>query len=128
MPVLAAHPLIRFEKAPTDPATILPLFETADKAVHTESIAARFSIPMTRVAVIGDSRGDGPHVAWAEKKGATRIGSMTKSSLTAFCTENRIAMDLTFGPTYTPGESPDEKIEMAFDYQDLIPFFEKNLL
>jgi hypothetical protein len=128
VPALAAHPLIRFDEAPTDPATILPLFETTDKAVHTEAIADRFCIPLSRIAVIGDSGGDGPHFAWASKTGATRIGSMTKSSLTAFCDDKEISFDLQFGRIYHPGEATDTKAEMIFDFQDLIPFFEEKLL
>jgi hypothetical protein len=128
VPALAAHPLIRFDKAATDPATILPLFEITDKAVHTEAVADRFSIPSPRVAVIGDSGGDGPHFAWASKSGAIRIGSMTKPSLTAFCDKNGISFDLQFGRIDPPGETPSKGAEMIFDFQDLIPFLEENLL
>ena len=126
--VLAAHPLVRFERAATDPETILPLFETVEKAVHTEAIARRFSIPFSRVAVMGDSGGDGPHFAWAATNGAIRIGSMTKSSLAVFCAEHRISFDRQFGRAYDPGEAPDPAGEMAFDFQALIPFFEERLL
>jgi hypothetical protein len=128
VPLLAAHPLIRFAAAPTDPETVFPLYETADKPVHTETVARRFSIPFSKVAVMGDSGGDGPHFAWAGEHGAIRIGSMTKSSLASFCQQEKIDISLRFGYCYGPGEKRNEDAEMRFDFQDLIPFFTDTLL
>jgi hypothetical protein len=125
---LAAHPLIRFAESAADPPVLLDLLEIADKPRHTEAVARRHSIPLSRVAVIGDSGGDGPHFAWAAASGAARIGSMTKSSLETFCRQENIDIDLRFGPSCTPGETRDEEAEMAVDFRALIPFLEKRLL
>jgi hypothetical protein len=128
VPLLAAHPLIRFAASPTDPETVLPLYETADKPVHTDAVARCFSIPLSRVAVMGDSGGDGPHFAWAGEKGAIRIGSMTKTSLADFCLQEKIDISLRFGYSYGPGETRNEDAEMRFDFQELIPYLSDKLL
>lgn len=127
VPVLAAHPMIRYAAARTDPKLVCKLLEITDKPVHTETVARRFSIPFSRIAVIGDSGGDGPHFAWAAEKGAARIGSMTKASLAAFCSREKIPIDLQFGISYAPGQTRDEAAEAAVDFRRLIPFLEKKL-
>jgi hypothetical protein len=125
---LAAHPLIRFDESAAEPAIVMDLVEIADKARHSEAVARRFSLPPSQVAVIGDSGGDGPHFAWAAANGAVRVGSMTKSSLDAFCRREKIAIDLRFGPAYGPGEVRDEDAEAGVDFRELIPFLERRLL
>ncbi len=128
VPLLAAHPLVRFAASPTDPETVLPLYETTDKSVHTDAVARRFSIPFSRIAVMGDSGGDGPHFSWAAENGAIRIGSMTKASLAGFCQREKIDISLRFGLSYKPGKERNEAEEMRFDFQDLIPYLSDNLL
>ena len=128
VPLLAAHRLIRFPPSATDPETVCSLSETTDKPVHTEAAARRFCIPFSRVAVIGDSGGDGPHFVWAAENGAMRIGSMTKASLEAFCRRSRVSIDRRFGVSYAPGEQRNPEAEMAFDFQDLVPDLADRLL
>jgi hypothetical protein len=125
---LAAHPMVRFDESAADPALVLELLEIADKPRHTGAIARRFSIPPAKVAVVGDSGGDGPHFAWAAAVGAVRVGSMTKPSLEAFCSREQVAIDLRFGPVYGPGEVRNEENESAVDFRELIPFLENRLL
>jgi hypothetical protein len=119
LPVLAAHPLIRFDQQASDPALVLPLFETADKAVHTAAVAHRYNIRPERIFLMGDSGGDGPHFEWGAKQGAHLIGSMTKPSLQQYCRDRGIRIDHTFGHTYAPGESKSRENEMSYSFMEI---------
>jgi len=121
VPVLSAHPMIRYPRAKTDPGVIYELHETADKGVHTQQEAQRTGIAPDRVIVMGDSGGDGPHFAWAARTGARRVGSMTKASLSSYCRGEKIGIDVHFGPVYAVGEKADSWREMQVDFRNLIP-------
>lgn len=127
VPVLSAHPMIRYPAAGTDPASILALHETSDKGTHTEATARRFDVPLERVIVMGDSGGDGPHFAWAARSGAFKIGSMIKASLDGFCREKGIRIDVRFGVSYGDGEKRDAARERAFDFMALSTVIERRL-
>jgi hypothetical protein len=116
LPVLAAHPLVRFDPLPSDPARILPLMETTDKAVHTAATAAQYAIDANSIFLMGDSGGDGPHFEWGARVGAHLIGSMTKPSLQRYCHDRGIVINHYVGHTYAPEEpiSPDKEMAGSF--------------
>jgi len=124
VPVLAAHPLIRYAPGPKDPAIVSELLEIDDKARYSAEAARRHGIEGSRVIVMGDSGGDGPHFAWASAVGAFKIGSMTKPSLSRYCREVKIGIDLRFGVNYEAGQERHPGREMAVDFMDLVPVIE----
>jgi hypothetical protein len=126
-PVLSAHPMVRFEPEAGPPEIILPLLETTDKGKNTQAIAERFNIPASKIIVIGDSGGDGPHFEWGARAGATLVGSMTKISLADYCRLHQIAIDHLFGHTYTPGEVVFSDKEQDYDFMALWDLIEKIL-
>jgi hypothetical protein len=128
VPVLAAHPMIRYLPEDTDPPTVLPLLETPDKGRHTESVAREAGVPFHRVGVMGDSGGDGPHFEWGARVGAYRIGSMTKTSLMRYCRDRGIPIHHQFGPGGADGEIPSRRAEMAVDFMGLTPILAECLL
>jgi hypothetical protein len=120
VPVLSANALVRFPPAASDPGDVLALFETSDKGKNTQAIVQKFAIPAARVVVMGDSGGDGPHFEWGRSAGAFTIGSMTKHSLSTYCRERGIAINLRFGVSYAAGEARDPEKEKQFDFMDLV--------
>jgi hypothetical protein len=127
LPVLSAHPLVRFPAAPTDPRQWLPLTATADKGRHTEQVAREHGIPFRRVVVMGDSGGDGPHMAWGAARGALLVGSMTKLSLETACRAAGIALHHRFGVTYAEGQPMDRQRELAVDFMGLTGLLQETL-
>ena len=127
LPVLSANPMFRYPAGDGDPPFILDLRETQDKGRNTAAVAAKMGIPAARVIVMGDSGGDGPHFEWAHQTGAFTIGSMTKSSLTAYCDKKGIHIGRRFGLVYGKGDTHDAKREMAIDFRDLIGTIEEVL-
>jgi hypothetical protein len=97
IPALSAHPVLRFGDLPSDPGLILDLLEIQDKPKNTAAALRSFGIRSSKIIVMGDSGGDGPHFEWGAKAGALLIGSMTKPSLAAFCKDRGIAIDVQFG-------------------------------
>ena len=124
VPVLSAHPMIRYPFGSKDPGHIYELLETTDKGRHTAAVAKRYAISAERVIVIGDSAGDGPHFSWAAGAGALKIGSMTKPSLTDYCQERQIGIDIHFGLRYESGEKRRPEEEMKFNFRELVPMIE----
>ncbi|MEJ2041084.1 MAG: hypothetical protein P8X55_19470 [Desulfosarcinaceae bacterium] len=124
IPVLAAHPLIRFGPLASDPAQILVLEETPDKAVHTAAIAARYRIAPRRIFIMGDSGGDGPHFEWGARAGAHLIGSMTKPSLQTYCAGKGIEIGNFVGHTYARNEAVSPDREMAYNFLGIRNFIE----
>ena len=118
-PALSANPMIGFAARPSDPPIGVELHEIGDKPTNTAAVQRRFHIPGDKVALLGDSGGDGPHFKWGAGQGATLIGSMTKPSLDGFCTENGLSMDLHFGLTYTSGTERRLEEEMQVDFMQL---------
>jgi 2-hydroxy-3-keto-5-methylthiopentenyl-1-phosphate phosphatase len=127
VPALSAHPLIRFQRRPSDPDLILDLFETVDKGRNTAAVMKRFSVPPERIILIGDSGGDGPHFEWGAKKGSAMISSMTKGSLYGYCSSRGIKIDVQFGLSYDQGGKRDPDKEMEVDFMALAPILEERL-
>jgi hypothetical protein len=127
VPVLSAHPMIRYPTRASDPAHIYELFETNDKAQNTRKHAQSLDLPTSKIILMGDSGGDGPHFEWGAESGAFLIGSMTKPSLDSFCREKDITINLRFGTDYAKDERRDQKKEMAVNFMDLTSEIEKCL-
>ena len=121
VPVLSAHPMIRYPGRHSDPARVLELFETRDKARNTNAIASTLGLESDKIILMGDSGGDGPHFEWGAQSGAYLIGSMTKPSLDGYCREKSIAINLRFGLDYSKEEKRDQIRETAINYMDLAP-------
>ncbi|MCU0559340.1 MAG: hypothetical protein MUD16_04025 [Desulfobacterales bacterium] len=120
VPVLSANALLRFPPAESDPTEIFELLETADKGKNTQTVVEQLSIPAAKIVVMGDSGGDGPHFEWGQRRGAFIIGSMTKHSLTSYCAQRGVAIQLRFGVSYAEGEGRSLENEKRFDFMDLV--------
>ena len=119
VPVISAHPLVRFSESSSDPRHIYDLFETGDKANNTETAIRSFGISSNKIILMGDSGGDGPHFNWGSKIGAFLIGSMTKASLDEYCSKKNIEIDLRFGIDRTRDDKRNVREEMQVDFMDL---------
>lgn len=124
VPVLSAHPMVRYPKDDADPRYIYDLFETMDKGKNTESAIRSFNIPSNKIIIMGDSGGDGPHFEWGAGSGAFLIGSMTKPSLKRYCEQKTLLINTQFGPSYADGEIKDIEKEMQVSFMDLAPIIE----
>jgi hypothetical protein len=127
VPVLSAHPMVRYAHRETDPLQVYDLFEIQDKSKNTRAEADRLNIPGEKIILVGDSGGDGPHFDWGAGIGAHLIGSMTKPSLEKYCQTQGVDIDLRFGLSYTEGDKKDPKHEMQTDFRDLSSLIEKFL-
>lgn len=119
LPVLSAHPMTRYEASPGDPAEIYPLLEVTDKSVHTAAVAAKYNISASRIIIMGDSGGDGPHFEWGAQAGAVLIASMAKPSLIRYCKKRHITISHFFGNTYVPMETVSSEKELIYNFNDL---------
>ena len=119
VPVLSAHPMIRYPKCTTDPAHVYELFEIQDKGKNTEELVSSLGIQSDKIILMGDSGGDGPHFEWGSTSGAFLISSMTKPSLDSYCREKDITINLRFGRDYSKDERRDRKKEMAVNFMEL---------
>ena len=119
VPVLSAHPMIRYPELKSDPIQVHELFETRDKARNTETVARSLGIQAEKIILMGDSGGDGPHFEWGAESSAFLIGSMTKVSLDSYCREKGIVINLRFGLDYSKGEKKDQKNELDVNFMDL---------
>jgi 2-hydroxy-3-keto-5-methylthiopentenyl-1-phosphate phosphatase len=124
IPIISAHPMIRYPLGESDPQHIYELAETRDKGQNTEKAARLLEIPSEKTIVMGDSGGDGPHFAWGAARGSFLIGSMTKPSLERYCRENNIGINLRFGLDYSLSERRDPQKELQVNFMDLIPVIE----
>ncbi len=115
---LSAHPFISYPPAPTDPPIRRPLLEIEDKATNTEAVAEAFGIPSSRIIIMGDSGGDGPHFQWGNRMDALLIASRPKASLERFCKERGIAIHHRIGSADEPEKA---------DFKELIPVIENYL-
>ena len=127
VPVLSAHPLIRYSEKNSDPSVIYELLETRDKGRNTGAVASSEGFRTDKIILMGDSGGDGPHFEWGAATGAFLIGSMTKPSLDSYCREKDIVINLRFGLDYSKGESKDPQRESAINFKDLITRIEEIL-
>ena len=128
IPVISAHPLIRYTTVSSDPDDIYDLFETSDKGKNTEAAARRYEISSKQIILIGDSGGDGPHFEWGAKGNVFLIGSMTKPSLENYCRQKNIKLNLRFGVDYAEGKEKDHQKEMQINFGDLASIIEDILL
>lgn len=119
VPVVSAHPMLSFPSETDGDRYALTISEIDDKPRNTLAVAQRYGIPLTRIVVVGDSGGDGPHFQWGASVGAFLIGSMTKASLNGYCESRGIKIDTHFGLRYRPGQHRDVYEEMMFDFADL---------
>jgi hypothetical protein len=119
VPVISAHPMMRFSARKSDPPCVYALYEIQDKSKHTEAAVRAFNIAQGKIVLMGDSGGDGPHFEWGAKKGALLIGSMTKHSLSAYCQKKNIDIDVCFGVSYGPDEKRDPKRETGVNFLEL---------
>jgi len=120
IPIISAHPMIRYPKKPSDPRTIYDLFETQDKSKNTSAVVGSLGVSPEKIILMGDSGGDGPHFEWGAGSGAFLIGSMTKASLGSYCRSKNIAINLRFGIDYSSGIKPDLQAELQHNYMDLV--------
>jgi len=119
VPVISAHPMIRYPSRNSDPDDIYDLFETDDKGQNTAAVARSYHISSKRVILMGDSGGDGPHFEWGAKDNAFLIGSMTKPSLEKYCRQKNINLNLRFGISYADVQEKDLQKEMQINFMDL---------
>jgi 2-hydroxy-3-keto-5-methylthiopentenyl-1-phosphate phosphatase len=127
VPVVSAHPMIKYPEERNRPCQWHDLFETQDKPLNTQKVMGEWGIPPEKALVIGDSGGDGPHFEWGARVGAFLVGSMTKWSLDQYCSKRGIEINLHFGLRYSEGEKRKEELEMNVDFMDLSPVFEETL-
>jgi 2-hydroxy-3-keto-5-methylthiopentenyl-1-phosphate phosphatase len=116
VPVVSAHPLIRYPQNTSGSCRFYELLETQDKSKNTGEVARSLAIPAAKIILLGDSGGDGPHFEWGATNGAFLIGSMTKPSLDAYCRKKDIEIDLRFGLDYRRREkrNPQEESQVNF--------------
>ncbi|MGD8755390.1 MAG: hypothetical protein PVF72_10540 [Desulfobacterales bacterium] len=127
VPLLSAHPMIRYPRSDTDPLHVYDLFEIADKSKNTELAMKSFNLSSNKVIIMGDSGGDGPHFKWGAENGGFLIANMTKPSLRRYCEQNDISIHTHFGPSYADGEARDIGKEMQVNFMDLTPLIENFL-
>ncbi len=119
IPVISAHPMIRYPERESDPPHIYELHETRDKGRNTAAVLQAWGIPARKAILLGDSGGDGPHFEWGAKAGVFLIGSMTKPSLDNYCRDKDITINLRFGRDYRGGQNKDLKKESQINFMDL---------
>lgn len=125
VPVLSAHPMLRYPKKASDPSYVYELCETWDKGSHTEAVARLMDIRAEKIILLGDSGGDGPHFEWGAAAGAFLISSMIKPSLDNYCRDKGIAINLRFGLDYTQGCGQDTQKELQIDFMNLTTTIEE---
>jgi hypothetical protein len=125
VPVISANAMLRYPFTETDPPQMYELKEIADKGKNTARAMESYAISTSRIVIIGDSGGDGPHFEWGKQHGANLIGSMAKQSLMHYCQRKDIEINLLFGSTYFKDEERIEENKMLVDFMELRSVFEK---
>jgi 2-hydroxy-3-keto-5-methylthiopentenyl-1-phosphate phosphatase len=125
VPVLSAHPMIRFPGCSSDPRHIYRLWEIRDKGKNTNSVIRSMKIPAKKTILLGDSGGDGPHFEWGSSAEAFLVGSMTKPSLDSYCRTKNIFINLRFGMDYSRGGNTNQEKEMQVNFMDLTTTIEE---
>lgn len=128
LPLLSAHPMVRYPQQNSDPDHIYNLFEIKDKAKNTRAAIKAHRIPPNKIVIMGDSGGDGPHFEWGTKVNAFLIGSMTKASLENYCLAKNIKINFKFGISYAHNQNKDLKKEMQVNFMDLSSCIEEALM
>ena len=119
VPVISAHPMIRYPQNAFCSFRVYELLETRDKGKNTGEVARSLAIPAAKIILLGDSGGDGPHFEWGSANGAFLIGSMTKPSLYAYCRKKDIEIDLRFGLDYSRREKRNQQEESQVNFMVL---------
>lgn len=127
VPLVASNPFIKFSGVESDRRFSHRVLETSDKGANTSRVMREYDLEPSRVILVGDSGGDGPHFQWGASIGAYLIGSMTKTSLTGFCMGNRITINKQFGIVYTEGQERDIEQENRYDFEELGKFIVEKL-
>jgi hypothetical protein len=125
VPVVSAHPLIRFPQNTSASRCFYELLEIQDKSKNTCRVARSLAIPVAKIILLGDSGGDGPHFEWGRTNGAFLVGSMTKPSLDAYCRKKDIEIDLRFGLDYSRSDKRVPHEESQVDFMDLVTTIEE---
>ncbi len=120
VPVVSAHPMIKYREEGKEVCQWYDLLEIQDKPRNTQAVMSALGLPPDKVVLIGDSGGDGPHFEWGAKAGAFLIGSMTKWSLDQYCRQRGIKINLYFGLRYSGGEERKEEQEVQVNFINLI--------
>jgi 2-hydroxy-3-keto-5-methylthiopentenyl-1-phosphate phosphatase len=128
IPLLSAHPMVRYPRQNSDPYHIYSLFEIKDKAKNTEAAIKAHQIPPNKIIIMGDSGGDGPHFEWGARVNAFLIGSMTKPSLENYCLTRKIKINFKFGISRAQSQNKDLKKEMQVNFMDLSSCIQEVLL
>jgi hypothetical protein len=119
VPVISAHPLVRYPQNTVGSFRVYELLETWGKSKNTGEVARSQAIPAGKIILLGDSGGDGPHFDWGAAIGAFLIGSMTKPSLEKYCRAKSIEINLRFGLDYTRREKVSLREELQINFMDL---------
>ena len=119
VPVISAHPLVRYPQNTVDSFRVYKLLETWDKSENTGEVARSQGIPAGKIILLGDSGGDGPHFEWGAAAGCCLIGCMTKPSLEKYCRAKSIEINLRFGLDYTRREKVSLREELQINFMDL---------
>jgi 2-hydroxy-3-keto-5-methylthiopentenyl-1-phosphate phosphatase len=119
VPVVSAHPMIRYPQSTSGSFRVYELLETRDKSKNTGEVARSQTIPARKILLLGDSGGDGPHFEWGAAIGAFLIGSMAKPSLDNYCRAKNIEINLRFGLDYSRCEKASLREELQIDFMDL---------
>ena len=125
VPVVSAHPLIRYPQNSSGSCRFYELLETPDKSKNTVKVARSLAEPIAKIILLGDSGGDGPHFEWGRTNGAFLVGSMTKPSLDACCRKKDIDIDLRFGLDYSRSEKRHPQKESQVNFMDLATTIEE---
>jgi 2-hydroxy-3-keto-5-methylthiopentenyl-1-phosphate phosphatase len=125
VPVVSAHPLIRYPQNTNGSRRFYELLETRDKSKNTEKLARSLAIPAKKIILLGDSGGDGPHFEWGRVNGAFLVGSMTKPSLDVYCRDKDIDIDLRFGLDYSRREERTPQDEFQVNFMNLATTIEE---
>lgn len=127
IPTISANPMIRFPQPSDGLRYVHEVREISDKPKSTQAVMKALNLPPSKILVMGDSGGDGPHFEWGASSGAFLVGSMTKHSLATYCRSRNIAISSYFGLIYGPGENRDLDKEMKVDFMELARLIEKVL-
>jgi 2-hydroxy-3-keto-5-methylthiopentenyl-1-phosphate phosphatase len=124
VPTISANPVIRFPQLSDGLRYVHEVREISDKPRSTEAVMKALKMPPSKILLIGDSGGDGPHFEWGGSVGAFLVGSMTKHSLATYCRSRNVEINRHFGLIYGPEQKRDPKEEMKVDFMELAHIIE----
>ncbi|MFH0824218.1 MAG: hypothetical protein V2B18_15810 [Pseudomonadota bacterium] len=119
VPAVSANPLISFGQCGDDGRFACEVHEIDDKPRCTSSVLQSLGIPASKLVIMGDSGGDGPHFEWGASVGAVLVASMPKASLLKFCSDKGVSINRLFGVVYGPGEVRRLDEELSVDFMAL---------